>query len=164
MTGAKWQQRRSFWTWGYESDEPDAAARKLAAANISKRLGRVVTPPPIPRLEDVTLRDARLKVPAALQDWVSSSHVERALHTHGGHVLELLAGLRGEFTNPPDAVAHPRNEAELEATLAWCDSKGYAVIPFGGATSVVWGVCVPENVDAAVTLSLIHISEPTRPY
>ena len=70
MTGAKWQQRRSFWTWGYESDEPDAAARKLAAANISKRLGRVVTPPPIPRLEDVTLRDARLKVPAALQDWV----------------------------------------------------------------------------------------------
>lgn len=156
MTGAKWQQRRSFWTWGYESDEPDAAARKLAAANISKRLGRVVTPPPIPRLEDVTLRDARLKVPAALQDWVSSSHVERALHTHGGHVLELLAGLRGEFTNPPDAVAHPRNEAELEATLAWCDSKGYAVIPFGGATSVVWGVCVPENVDAAVTVDLDH--------
>ncbi len=153
-TIAKWQQRRSFWTWGYESDEPSEAVRKQAAASISKRLGREVKPPDIPRIEDIELRAARIKVPAALTDWVSSAHAERVLHTHGGHPLELLAGLRGEFAAPPDAVAHPRDDAELEATLAWCDSKGYAAIPYGGATSVVWGVCVPEAAAAAVTVDL----------
>ena len=29
----------------------------------------------------------------------------------------MLEALRGRFPNPPDAVAHPRDEDELEATL-----------------------------------------------
>ncbi len=120
---AKWQQTRSFWTWGYESDEPDEAARKQAAVSISRRLGREVKPPQIPRIEDIELRAARVKVPAVLEDWVSSAHAERLLHTHGGHPLELLAGLRGEFAAPPDAVAHPRDDVELEATLVARDDR-----------------------------------------
>ena len=113
---AKWQQQRSFWTWGYESDEPSDADRKAMAERVSKRLGREVVPPPVPSIDQIELRAPRLKVPDALP-WVSSEHAERVLHTHGGHSLELLAGLRGEFAEPPDAVAHPRNEDELEATL-----------------------------------------------
>jgi alkyldihydroxyacetonephosphate synthase len=62
--------------------------------------------------------------------------------------------LRGQFDHPPDAVAHPRTEDELEATLAWCDSNGYAAIPYGGGTTVVWGVQVPAVCDGAVTIDL----------
>ena len=153
---AKWQQERSFWTWGYRSDEPSEADRRNMAVAISKRFDRVVTPPPIPKLDDIQLRPARVKVPARLAGWVNTEHRERALHTHGGHPLELLAALRGEFTNPPDAVAHPRSDEELEATLDWCDGKGYAVIPYGGATSVVWGVGVPDECLAAVTVDMDH--------
>ena len=153
---AKWQQPRSFWTWGYRSDEPSEAERQQAAQRVSQRLQRQVTPPPIPRLEDIDLRPARLTVPSALADWVSTGHDERALHTFGGHPLELLAALRGRFDAPPDAVAHPRTDDELEATLAWCDASGYAAIPYGGATSVVWGVSVPEHARAAVTIDMDH--------
>jgi alkyldihydroxyacetonephosphate synthase len=53
-------------------------------------------------------------------------------------------------------VAHPRTEDELEATLAWCDGNGYAAIPYGGGTTVVWGVQVPAETDGAVTIDLDH--------
>ena len=155
---AKWQQQRSFWTWGYESDEPSAAERKTMAERVSKRLGREVVSPPVPAIDQIELRAPRLKVPDALP-WVSSEHTERVLHTHGGHSLELLAGLRGEFAEPPDAVAHPRNEDELEATLAWCDTHGHTAIPYGGGTTVVWGVNVPETSNTAVTIDLDHLSQ-----
>ncbi|HEX7037267.1 MAG TPA: FAD-binding oxidoreductase [Pseudomonadales bacterium] len=153
---AKWQQTRSFWTWGYRSDEPSDADRQRMARRLSERFGRPVVPPPVPRLEDIVLRPPRLTVPDALAGWVSTRHDERVLHTYGGHPLELLEALRGRFPNPPDAVAHPRSDDELEATLAWCDQHGYAAIPFGGATSVVWGVAVPESARAAVTIDMDH--------
>ncbi len=156
MSSARWQEPRSFWTWGFASDEPDEAARKSAAESVSRRFGREVTPPPIPKIADIVLRGSRLEVPDALGGFVSTDHAERVLHTHGGHPLELLKALRGEFEHPPDAVAHPRNEDELEAVLEWCDSNGHAAIPYGGATSVVWGVCVPESSESAVTINLDH--------
>ena len=62
-SGGRWRQRRSFWTWGYESDEPDEAARRKAAESVSNRFGRAVQPPPIPKLADVTLRASRVKIP-----------------------------------------------------------------------------------------------------
>jgi alkyldihydroxyacetonephosphate synthase len=150
----RWQQPRSFWTWGFASDEPDEAARRAAAKNLSERFGREVSPPPIPAIEDIELRPARVKVPGALADFVGSDHRERVLHTYGGHMLELLSALRGQFDNPPDAVAHPRTEDELEAVLAWCDANGHTAIPYGGATSVVWGLNVPEGAPSAVTIDM----------
>jgi len=160
MTNAgRWQEKRSFWTWGNVSDEPDEASRAAAAENISRRLGREVKPLPIPDIGHIQLRRSRVKIPAALDDFVSTDHEQRVLHTHGGHSLELLAALRGEFDNPPDAVAHPTNESELEAVLAWCDARSYAAIPYGGATSVVWGVCVPESAEGAVTIDLANFHQ-----
>jgi len=153
---AKWQQQRSFWTWGYRSDEPTEAQRAQAAAGLARRLGREVKPPPIPDLGSIAIAEPRLAVPSALAGWVSTDHHERLLHTYGGHPLELLAALRGRFDLPPDAVAHPRTEDELEATLAWCDRHGFAAIPYGGATSVVWGVRVPQACAAAVTIDMDH--------
>ncbi|MCP5199686.1 MAG: FAD-binding oxidoreductase [Gammaproteobacteria bacterium] len=151
-------ERRSLWTWGYVSDEPTDEARRAAAKALSGRLGAVVEPPPAPRIEDIELRAPRIAVPDKLRDWVSQDHVERVTHTHGGHPLELLAALRGEFQHPPDAVAHPRNEDELEATLAWCDAAGCIAIPYGGGTTVVWGVNVPATCERAVTIDLDHLN------
>jgi len=148
------QGRRSFWTWGFERDEPSDAERRKFAANWSKRLAHPIEPPPIPALTDIQLRAPRIKIPSHVQDWVTADKHERVVHTHGGHSLELLQAMRGDFASPPDAVAHPRTEAELEATLTWCDANGYVVIPSGGRTSVVWGVNVPAACDAAVTIDL----------
>ena len=152
------EERRSFWTWGYVSDEPDFAARSEAARKLSARLGAVVDPPPVPDIDTIELRASRVSIPAKLQAWVNDDHVDRLVHTYGGHPLELLAALRGEFINPPDAVAHPRTEDELEATLAWCDAHGHTAIPYGGGTSVVWGVNVPSQCDGAVTIDLDNLN------
>jgi alkyldihydroxyacetonephosphate synthase len=59
-----------------------------------------------------------------------------------------------QFPNPPDVVAHPRNEREVEAVLEWCSASGYAAIPFGGGSSVVGGVEPPEDFDGVVTIDI----------
>jgi alkyldihydroxyacetonephosphate synthase len=150
--------RRSFWTWGFESDEPTEAQRREYARRFSARIGREVTPPPVPRIEDIALRAPRIEVPARLAACVTTAHAERVTHTYGGHVLELLRALRGDFDEPPDAVAHPRTEAELEAVLEWCHSRGHVAIPSGGRTTVVWGVSVPKTCDAAVVIDLDRLN------
>ena len=151
-------QPRSFWTWGYASDEPGEEDRKRMAAHISRLFGEAVVPPKVPRLEEIELRPSRIKVPDKLQAWVGDSHLERVTHTHGGHSLELLDALRGKFPNPPDAVAHPRNEDELEATFEWCQSAGITLVPYGGGTSVVWGVGLPADCEAGVVVDLDEMS------
>ena len=148
------QRKRSFWTWGHVGDEPSEADRRKAARSIARRTGVHLDPPPVPQLSDIEIRPSRLNVPEQLRDWVSTGREERLLHTYGGHPLELLAALRGRFDNPPDAVAHPRNEEELERTLEWAAGAGHAVMPYGGGTSVVWGVNAPENAATAVTVDL----------
>ncbi len=152
-------ERRSFWTWGYVSDEPSEAERGAAAKNLAARLGEDVAPPPVPNIAEIKLSDPRISVPSKFQEWVTTDHSDRVTHTYGGHPLELLAALRGQFINPPDAIAHPRDEDELEATLAWCDEKGYTAIPYGGGTSVVWGVNVPHDCNAAMTIDLDNLND-----
>ena len=151
-------RKRSFWTWGFTTDEPSLADRREAAKRIARRTGVEVTPPPVPNLANIDIRASRLKVPSDLQSWVSTSSEERLLHTYGGHSLELLAALRGRFENPPDAVAHPANDEELERTLAWAHDQGHAVVPYGGGTSVVWGVNAPEEAGSVVTVDLDRLN------
>ena len=57
----------------------------------------------------------------------------------------MFAPSAGEFDDPPDLVAHPSDEAELERVLAWCEEAAAAAIPFGGGTSVVGGVEPPAG-------------------
>ena len=52
----------------------------------------------------------------------------------------MVRGFRGEFPNPPDLVAFPQDESEIEVVLSWAEAEGAAVVPFGGGTSVVGGV------------------------
>ena len=72
---------------------------------------------------------------------------ERALHSKGDPLKEI----RGRFDNPPDVVAHPRTEQELEAVLEWCSDCGHAAIPYGGGSSSANGVTRPDGWDGIVT-------------
>ena len=151
-------ERRSFWTWGHVSDEPSDAERKAAAQAASKRTGIEVTPPPIPSIESISVRPSRLIVPASLSDFVSDANVDRITHTYGGHSLELLKAIRGQFDDPPDAVAYPASEEQLEKVLDWCIATNTTVIPYGGGTSVVWGLNVPRESDRAVAVDLERLN------
>ena len=66
----------------------------------------------------------------------------------------MVRGFRGEFENPPDLVAFPRDESEIETVLSWAEAEGAAVIPFGGGTSVVGGVEARLGERPVVSLDL----------
>jgi alkyldihydroxyacetonephosphate synthase len=91
-------------------------------------------------LERVDVRAPRLKRPAALGDLFTDEKYERVGHALGKAYRDVVRGFRGEFENPPDLVAFPREVSEIEAVLSWCEAEGAAVVPFGGGTSVVGGV------------------------
>ena len=152
------RSRRSFWTWGYVEDEPSQNQREAAAKDISNRFGTQVTPPPVPLLEELELRPPRLTVPSKLTEIVSTALVDRVTHTYGGHGLELLKAIKGDFSNPPDAVATPTTDDELESVMEWCDSSDYAVVPYGGGTSVVNGVNPPDSRDQVVTVNMDRLN------
>jgi len=94
---------------------------------------------PVP-LEAVELREARLKRPSGFGDLFSDGRYERVSRALGKAYRDVVRGFYGKFENPPDLVAFPKDESEIEAVLSWAEAEGAAVIPFGGGTSVVGGV------------------------
>jgi alkyldihydroxyacetonephosphate synthase len=106
------------------------------------------------RLEDVDLPAPRIEAPATLSDICRSDPYERALHSYGRAYRDIVRAFRGRFDHPPDVVAHPRDERDIEQLLEWCSDAGAAAIPFGGGTSVVGGVepRVPQGAAVAIDL------------
>lgn len=145
--------RRSLWAWGMESEEPTEQDRQKLAKSLSERAGKPVTPRPLPSIDDIELRAPRIAIPTALAACCTTDTWERAFHSYGAHLTDRTHAFNLDYPNPPDVVAHPGNEAELEAVLDWCGSSGHVVVPYGGGSSVVWGVN-PPDADAVVTVAL----------
>jgi alkyldihydroxyacetonephosphate synthase len=146
----KSKPRKSIWMFGLEKDEPTDRERSDHAKQLSKDLGMEITLPPIPKTGELELRNPRIKPPTALEEICLTDNYERALHSKGDRLEEFT----GVFRNPPDIVAHPRTEDELEAVLEWCSNKGHAAIPFGGGSSSVDGVQPPDGYDGIVTIDM----------
>ncbi|MDQ1425550.1 MAG: alkyldihydroxyacetonephosphate synthase [Acidimicrobiaceae bacterium] len=137
-----------------ESEEPTDSQRAELAKKLSDRYGTALVAGPVPRAEDADLRPSRIVVPDALQAWCETSTYERAFHSYGAAFTDRVRAFNLDFPNPTDVVAHPRDEADLEQTLAWCDENGYVAIPYGGGSSVVWGVNPPDDSGPCVTIAL----------
>jgi alkyldihydroxyacetonephosphate synthase len=134
------ERRLKHWGWGYEDQVPSREELRAAAAGIRERFGFGSEPEePVP-LDEVELRAGRLKAPSSFGDLFTDDHYERTAHALGKAYRDVVRGFRGEFENPPDLVAFPRDESEIEVVLSWAEAEGAAVVPFGGGTSVVGGV------------------------
>jgi len=151
------QRRLKHWGWGYEDDQPSPGELRGAAAFLHGRLGFGSLEPeqPVP-VSDVSLPAPRIHAPPALQMICTEDTYERAVHAYGRSYRDVVRAFRGRYDHPPDVVAHPRDERELEAVLEWAISSGAAAIPFGGGTSVVGGVegTVPDRYAGLVTIDL----------
>ncbi|HET7485071.1 MAG TPA: FAD-binding oxidoreductase [Solirubrobacterales bacterium] len=133
-------RKLKHWGWGYEDQVPSREELEQAAAGIRARFGFGEEPEePVP-LDAVDLRKPRLKVPSAFGELFRDDHYQRVSHALGKAYRDVVRGFRGEFENPPDLVAFPRDESEIEVVLSWAEAEGAAVVPFGGGTSVVGGV------------------------
>ena len=132
--------RRSFWAWGMESDEPTIGEQRDTAERLSRQYGVPLQVVPVPTVADLNLRQPRITPPSALATFCSSDTHDRAAHSYGRSYRDRIRAFNCHFPNPPDVVAHPRTEPEVERILEWCSTSGYAAIPYGGGSSVVGGV------------------------
>ena len=141
MSGRLTDRERKFWGWGLEGVGPDEAQTRKLGAGLAARFGLDASDvTPAPRLEELELRAPRITPPAALEDCVTDAPFERARHSYGASYSDVIRALRREYPEPPDQVAFPRTEAEVEALLEWCTAEHIAAIPYGGGSSVVGGV------------------------
>ncbi len=146
--------RRSLWGWGLAADEPTDDRRRRLAGRLARDYGVEPRVEAAASIDDVELRAARVEVPAALAGVCSTDRWERARHTYGMAYTDRLRAFRGQFDVPPDVIAYPADEPELEAVLDWCDGAGHVVVPFGGGSSVVWGVNPPADAASVVTVDV----------
>lgn len=145
---------RKHWGWGFEDQQPSFADLQAAAADIHMRLGfggEAAEPVALDRIE---LPAPRLAAPGSLAEIVGADRRDRVSHALGKAYRDVVRGFRGEIEHPPDLVARPRDEAEVEAVLSWCADAGAAAIPYGGGTSVVGGVEPRVGGDYAGAVSI----------
>ena len=89
-------------------------------------------------------------------------------HAHGQSLPEWIALRGGTLQRFPDGVALPTTTEEIRQVLNFAVSHDIAVIPYGGGTSVVGHLEVPESRRPVLSLSLerfdrlIALSETNR--
>jgi alkyldihydroxyacetonephosphate synthase len=148
------ERRLKHWGWGFEDQAPSEAELGATAAGIRELFGFGGEPQaPVP-LEQVALEKSRLRAPSSLPDLFSNGRYERIAHSLGKGYRDVVRGFRGEFPNPPDLVAFPADQSEIELVLSWSEAEGAAVVPFGGGTSVVGGIEVRDRDRPVVCLDL----------
>jgi len=148
-------RRRKHWGWGYEDQQPGLEQVRASAAALGEHMGFPVTDvrEPVP-LERVTLAPPRIAPPEDLADICGQDVYSRTSHALGKSYSDLVRGFEGRFDLPPDVVARPRGERDIERLLEWCSGERVAVIPYGGGTSVVGGVSPDVGRGYNGTLSL----------
>ena len=138
---ASGERRLSHWGWGYADTQAGREQLEGMAPGIRERLGfggdDVEEPVPLDAIE---LPSPRLAAPDSLGAIVTDDRYQRVSHAYGKAYRDVVRAFRGKIDNPPDLVAHPRDEGEVAAVLEWCADAGAGAIPFGGGTSVVGGV------------------------
>src|SRR5580704_17414421 len=109
---------RSSWGWGWEdqalTDHQIEGLSELAGSWFGS--GGVTVRPP-PELDHLSLRAPRVAPPASLEKICRTDVEDRAAHTHGKAFRDVARNMLGQLENPPDVVAHPTSEAEVEAVL-----------------------------------------------
>jgi alkyldihydroxyacetonephosphate synthase len=130
---------RHRWGWGYEEAVIGAAEAAAAAEHLPATLGFAAQELEEPGAS-FALPEPKVTVPAELAAFSDASGAARAQHAYGKSYLDTIRAFRGRYDHAPCFVARARDEADVEAVLAWASGAGAAVIPYGGGTSVVGGV------------------------
>src|SRR5438132_2299341 len=151
------ERRRSWWGWGWEDEALTVDQTEALGKAVAARLGASeLEARPAPSLASLDLPTPRLTPPRALADICSSDVEDRASHTYGKAFRDVVRAFAGRLDNPPDVVAHPREEAEVVDLLDWCADANAAAVPYGAGSSVCGGVecAVGDAFAGAVSIDL----------
>lgn len=95
----------------------------------------------VPLVESTLTAATRADLAALVgAEHVSTDDIDRLRHAGGKSTLDLLRRRDTRPQDAPDAIVAPADHDAVLAVLRYCSSRGVAVVPFGGGTSVVGGV------------------------
>jgi len=148
-------KNRKYWGWGYEDQQVDSRALKKTVSFLCQVLNveDKIAQSPLP-IEQVALRAPRFQLDNTIKNSCSHDRFDRLSHSYGKSTNDIIRGLRGEFPNPPDYVAYPKTEEELQNLIRFAEENTVALIPFGGGSSVVGGVEPTKNTYFKGTISV----------
>ncbi|MGD8476182.1 MAG: FAD-binding oxidoreductase [Burkholderiales bacterium] len=151
-----------FWGWGYTdetaSEQERQRLREFYSRNFSVSHWDELTPPEV---SEITLRSPRIKAPDALSGICSDAPAQRLIHSYGKSYPDSVRAFARHFPQPPDLVAHPRNENDVVAVLDFAHEVRAAVVPFGGGSSVVGGVetAIEGDYRGVISLNLQNLDK-----
>ncbi|UGT39562.1 FAD-binding oxidoreductase [Nocardia yamanashiensis] len=149
---------RSWWGWGTDAGAITGNERARLLSRVKTLLPQAeLADHQPPELADLALPAPRIAPPATLAALCSTELTDRAAHAHGKAFRDVVRNLLGQLDAVPDLVARPESEQDVVDLLDWCATAGFAVIPYGGGSSVVGGVEPRQLHDAypgVVTLDL----------
>lgn len=151
-----------WWGWGFEDKSLPVESRPVLWAFLQERLK--INPSILRRivpLERIHLPPSLLS-PDELEELrdivgeenLSLEPLDRIVHSMGRGYKDLVRLRAGRIDRAPDVVLFPEDENSVRRVLELARRRRYAVIPFGGGTSVVGGVEPPPGEDYAATLTL----------
>src|SRR5512136_450271 len=151
-----------WWGWGWEDRSRPIEGFPLAWRLLIDRLK--IDPAvhrTVPDIDSVRIPPALLS-PDELAELeklvgegnVSAEHRDRVVHAVGRGYKDLVRLREGNLQRAPDAVLFPEDADSVAAVLELARRRRYAVVPFGGGTSVVGGVEPLADGTYAATLTL----------
>lgn len=145
--------RRRLGGWGFEGVSLPPSPQLLA--HLTAAVGAAAHPAPPAAAAPPEIAPADL---GQLGVELSRDPLDRLAHARGQGLVDVLRLRYGLVSALPDAVARPRDGAEVAALLAACAGRGFRVIPWGGGTSVTGGVNVLAGDAPLVSLELERLS------
>ena len=151
-----------WWGWGWEDRSRPIEGYPLAWRYLIERLKidpairRTVPPIDSVRIPPSLLSPDELTELEKLvgEGNVSAEHRDRVTHAVGRGYKDLVRLREGNLLRAPDAVLFPEDGDAVAAVLEFARRRRYAVVPFGGGTSVVGGVEPLADGTYAATLTL----------
>ena len=150
---------------GWGDDATDFPLNDQALAWLKDKIGPGTAP------QDISQVDAIAKVPESkLGDFANADTdpLKRIRHAHGESFPDWLALKSGQIGPFPDAIVYPETHDQVGDVLKAAADRGCMVIPYGGGTSVVGHLTVPEtdqpvlSVDMSRMNRLLDLNEESR--
>ncbi len=156
------ERTKKFWGWGYEDYEISPQMINQYKAMLGFSLGiETFSDIPEPVLGEIEIRKPRFGLPDSIISICSAEKFDRLSHCYGKSYRDVWRGLHGQFDNPPDYVAYPKDESDILRLYEFAATEGVSIVPFGGGSSVTGGVEPTKNTSyqGIITVDMKHFDQ-----
>ena len=158
-------ENMKWWGWGLESESYALPDPHYFWSFLETKLGPLQQSSRVSSLNDIPVPTNRLaqgdldRLKEIFgEEGFSTDNSVRLVHALGKSYLDLLRIRQGRVEAAPDAVVFPEKEEQIQALLQLASERGWAIVPFGGGTSVVGGVEPQSDHGAVLTLNLQRLN------